>query len=773
MSTTLPTDFLPPESGGVTDARLIETREVTAAVPPGLARRFVLLRVLREAEAASQAVVLRVRDLESETPDVPLVLKWYHRMHAPDREVSRVLREEEGPHLERVLETGKSDGHPYQLCRSHGESHLGDHQRQHPGAAPARRLVRFVRQLHAAVSFLHEHEIVHRDITPDNIMVEARADTAEIVLIDFGAAVHRPDDEVRRFDWRGKPLYLAPEAGSRLQSVSEAMDWWSVGMVTAQLALGRHPMDEREDEAVLNALATRDPDLSGIGDRRVRVLCEGLLTRDPEHRWGAVEVADWLAGGSPATAPRGFGEPSAPRPEPAIRPFAFAGEEFTRGEDLARALDHYHEAARRMLAEPESRAELARWLGQFETTRAHDSGRSTLAALREGLAAGSPAPELVVRLINWLGPRLEATCWGMPMTARGIRELSALAQQGDSGALELVEHLRGHPEILTALAERPFGQGLDAVAERWLAHRRRWPHLVREIRRNQDIARLRGVRHVLTQTAALDARLLELAREPDRTATRLATETLTLRDGLPAAVPWFHWLLTVPDDPLRLLAAGLLAPSAVREANVRHARFLEEEAERLMAQDQDGVIAVMRRLDRLPTLGWALMGATVLTAPWCFLIGLADVLGRAPQEAVVIGWLLALPGTAAVFAAELLTATYIGPPAYHPRRSLAGLLIRTAERPATAALGGWRARLLAALCLVALFLLGFEALTAVPWLWPAATVAALAGWSLYRCHRWRVERRERRSRATPGPRTPGRRGTAGTAHTTRTTGADI
>ncbi|MFH0240941.1 serine/threonine protein kinase [Streptomyces sp. HK10] len=769
---TLPTDFLSSEDGGFTDARLKETRDFTAAVPPGLARRFSLLRVLREAETPAQAVVLRVKDLESATPDVPLVLKWYHRMHAPDREVSRALREGEWPHIERVLEAGSSDGHPYQLCRSHGETHLGDHQRQHPGAMPARRLTRLVRQLHAAVSFLHEREIVHRDITPDNIMAEGHADTVEVVLIDFGAAVHRPDDGIRWIDWRGKPLYLAPEAGSRLQSVSEAMDWWSVGMVTAQLALGRHPMDEREDEAVLNALATRDVDLRGIGDRRVRMLCEGLLTRDPEHRWGAVEVADWLDGGSPATAPRGFGTPSASRPGPDVRPFTFVGEEFTRREDLARALDLYHEATRRMLAEPENRAVLARWLGQFETAGAHDSGRGALAALRERLA-GPPTPELVVRLVNWLGPRLEATCWSMPLTVRGIRELSELAQRGDSGALELVEHLRDHPEILTALAERPSGQGLDAVAERWLTHRRRWPHLVREIRRDQEVNRLHRVRHVLRQTAALDAGLLELAREPERTAARLATETLALRDGLPVVVPWFQRLLTVPGDPLRLLAARLLAPAAVREANARHARILEEEAERLMEEDQDGVIAVMRRLDRLPTLGWALVGATLLTAPWCFLIGLADVLGRAPQEAVVIGWLLALPGAAAVFAAELLTAVYIGPPAYHPHRSLAGLLVRTAERPATAALGGWRARILAALCLTALFLLGFEALTAVPWLWPAATVAALAGWSLYRCHRWRVERRERRRRPVPGLRTPGRRGTVGTAHTTHTTGADV
>ncbi len=238
-------------------------------------------------------------------------------------------------------------------------------------------------------------------------------------------------------------------------------------------------------------------------------------------------------------------------------------------------------------------------------------------------------------------------------------------------------------------------------------------------------------------------------------------------------MPWFErLLLTGQDDPLRLLVAVLLAEDAVRGAAELHRRQVDEELQRLMDEDTDGVLAVMRRMDLPPTLAWALLGATVLMAPWCFVIGLADVLGRASQEAVVTAWAQTLPAAAAVFALELLTAAYIGPPAYHPRLSLAGLLIRSAERPARLTLSRrYVTVLLGAAVVAGAVLLGFTALAVAPWVWPLASVVALAAWSVRRCLVWRRRRRARaarrlgcgaagsppgRSRGADGPRCPRR-----------------
>ncbi|WP_153812681.1 protein kinase [Streptomyces sp. SUK 48] len=746
---TPPTRVVPVEDGGFTNARAVETRPVLSDVPRELADRFLLVAELSRARRPAEAVVLRVRDLTARhgAPEIPLVLKWYHRLHAPGPDVEQELRElaeEEAPHLERLLETGEAHGHPWHLYWSHGEEDLARYHADHCGELRPETVKDLVGQLYDALTALHGRGVVHRDITPDNIMVQTRrADTADLVLIDFGAAVHRPEEaEEPRTDWRGKPLYLAPEAGLLRQTVSEAGDWWSLGMVIAQLALGRHPVDFRRDEEVLAEIATHDPDLSGIGDRRTRRLCEGLLTRAPEKRWHAGQVGDWLDGKDPDVAPRTdervFDDED---PRPAIRPFPFMGREFTGTDALALHLDQNHVSAARMLAAADDRGELVAWLGQFETTGARSPEElRRLAALRAELDR-PPSAGTVVRLLNWLGPGLDVSWHGADLDVRGMRLLCQGARDGHADAVSLLRHLAERPAVLTGLAQRPGGHGLDETGRAWHTLRAGWEPTVRELR-GHEIGTLPGVAAALRRTDAVDAWLLQLAREPERTRSRLTDDILRRRALLPERVPWFDALLDAREDDLRLLAAHLLYEQARFAAEELRRRRLVQEADRMLAADQAGLLAVLRRLDRLPTLGWALLGATVVTAPWTFVIGLADVLGRAAQDAVVTAWLEALPAAAFVFAAELWTAAYIGPPFYHPERSLAGLLIRHAERPARLARTRAGRYLTAALLVLAVFL-GFYAIVRAPWVWPLASAVAVAVWSVRRCLAHRRLRRPR------------------------------
>ncbi|WP_318200531.1 protein kinase domain-containing protein [Streptomyces sp. SCL15-4] len=767
MTTTPPTRFVDPAEGGFTDARFTETRPVLAGVPRELADRFPLVAVLAEARRPAEAVVLRVRDLTARhgPSEIPLVLKWYHRLHAPDPAVEQELRELgalAAPHLERLLETGEADGHPWHLYWSHGEETLEKYHEDHPDGLPADAVRSLASQLHEAVTALHGRGVVHRDITPDNIMVQTRRGaTADLVLVDFGAAVHRPDEALEpRTDWRGKPLYLAPEAGLLRQTVSEAGDWWSLGMVLAQLALGRHPIEFRRDEDVLAEIATHDPDVSGIAHRRTRLLCEGLLTRAPEHRWGAAQVRDWLDGGEPYTAPRTDGRVFADDPtRPVLRPFPFMGREFTGTESLALHLDQNHVSAARMLADDADRARLVEWLDQFRTVGGRgEEERKRLDELCEELAR-PPAPEGVARLLNWLGPGLDVAWHGVRLDASGMRLLCQGARDGHADAVALLRHLAERPGVMTELARRPGGHGLDETATAWQALRSRWEPTVREV------ARDRQDRTALRRTAEVDAWLLQLAREPEATRRRLTDSLRDVRAELPETVPWFDALLSAQDDDPRLVVAVRLAARARQESAARRDRRIQEEQELRFAADQDGLTAVLRRLDRLPTLGWALFGAVVVTAPWTFVIGLADVFGRATQEAVVTAWLEALPAAAVVFVAELWTAVYIGPPFYHPHRSVAGLLIRGADRPGQLArtrIGRWIA---AALLVLAVFL-GFYAVAVAPWLWPLATAVAVTAFGVRRCWAWGRQRRRARARrdaARPGPGIrprPGRRAPA-------------
>ncbi|WP_406014168.1 protein kinase [Streptomyces sp. NBC_00984] len=746
MTVPPPTEVEVDEAGtGYRDPRDAETRKGLDRVPAALGGRFDLTQVLSSVHRPSQAVVLRVKDREARhaSADVPLVLKWYHHRFGPDPGVRRVLAEGPGGPVAGLLESGTADGHPYDLTLSYGETDLARYHADHPGPLPPALVRAVVEQLHAALVAVHARDIVHRDVTPDNIMVRIQnEDRPELVLIDFGAAVHEPQhDRPRRRGWVGKPLYLAPEAAPHRQAVTPAVDWWSLGMVVAELAGGSHPIDFRGDEEVLTEVATHDPELPLVTDPRLLMLCQGLLTRAPEHRWGGDQVAAWLRGESPPTAPRTSG--AAPHhlpPRRTLRPFPFMGREVTGAEELARLLDVNRLATGRLLGRRNRRAELVEWLGQFIDSPGRSSEESErLVALRAELAE-PPDARTTARLINWLGPRLEVSYHGVPLDTLGIRQLTEAVTDGDAEARAVLTDLLRH-ELLPLLAERPGGAGLDEVHRRWSAHRAAWRPLTDEILSRRGGPRDRGAaRARLRSTDAVDAMLLRLAHEPGRVTAELARGAAAVRAALAVPVDWYTRLAADPDDALRLIIARLLTGVATDEAAARHGELAEAEAARLLAADQDATLVWLRRLERPAMLGWALLGATTATVPWGFVIGLADVLGRASQQAVVLAWAQALPAAAAVFALELSAAAFIGPPHYHPRRSLAGRLIATSERPARFARSrGLRTLLPSAALLAAAVALGIYAVTVAPWAWPIGTVVALTVWTVHRTVSWRRE----------------------------------
>ncbi|MFJ1897068.1 MULTISPECIES: protein kinase [unclassified Streptomyces] len=770
MSIPPPTEMDVHESGtGYADPRDAESRRGLDRVPAALSGRFDLTQVLSSVHRPSQAVVLRVKDREARhmPTDVPLVLKWYHHRFGPDPGVRRILAENTAGPVAGLLESGTADGHPYELALSYGETDLARYHADHPGPLSPTLLRAVVEQLHEALVTVHAREIVHRDVTPDNIMVRIQnEDRPELVLVDFGAAVHQPqEDRPGRRGWVGKPLYLAPEAGPHRQAVTPAVDWWSLGMVVAELAGGSHPIDFRGDEEVLTEVATHDPELPLVTDPRLLLLCQGLLTRAPEHRWGGEQVAAWLRGEHPPVAPRTTG--AAPHdlpPRRTLRPFPFMGREVTGPEELAHLLDVNRVATGRLLARRSRRAGLVEWLGQLIDAPGRSSEENEqLVELRAELGE-APDARTTARLINWLGPRLDVSHHGLPLDTLGIRRLASAVADGDAEAHAVLTDLLHH-ELLPLLAERPGGAGLDEVQRQWSAHRAAWRPLTNEILarggpRDRGAARAR-----LRHTAAVDAALLRLAREPGRVTAELVRGAGTVRAALAVPVDWYDRLVADPDDTLRLTAARLLADTAAAEARTRHGELAEAEADRLLAADLDATAAWLRRLERPPTLGWALLGATVATVPWGFVIGLADVAGWASQRAVVLAWGQALPAAAAVFAVELSVAAFIGPPAYHPRWSLAGRLIATSGRPARfARSGGLRTLLPSAALLAATVALAVYAVTVAPWAWPAGTVVALTFWTVHRLtsrhrelHRLRTRAAMRTAAAGPTAMPPARR----------------
>ncbi|XP_060030204.1 serine/threonine-protein kinase ULK3 isoform X4 [Erinaceus europaeus] len=116
----------------------------------------------------------------------------------------------------------------------------------------------FVQQLASALQFLHERNISHLDLKPQNILLSS-LERPHLKLADFGFARHMsPWDE--KHVLRGSPLYMAPEMVCRGQYDARA-DLWSVGVILYAL-FGRPPFASRSfselEEKIRSSRAIED-----------------------------------------------------------------------------------------------------------------------------------------------------------------------------------------------------------------------------------------------------------------------------------------------------------------------------------------------------------------------------------------------------------------------------------------------------------------------------------------------------------------------------------
>ena len=93
-----------------------------------------------------------------------------------------------------------------------------------------------MQQLLAALAYIHDRNICHRDIKPQNILVDAQ--TARLKLCDFGSAKTLVAGEPS-ISYICSRFYRAPEVIFGSSNYSVAIDVWSVGCVMAEMFLGR------------------------------------------------------------------------------------------------------------------------------------------------------------------------------------------------------------------------------------------------------------------------------------------------------------------------------------------------------------------------------------------------------------------------------------------------------------------------------------------------------------------------------------------------------
>jgi hypothetical protein len=162
------------------------------------------------------------------------------------------------------------------------------------GSLDWREAVIITAEVASALATAHARGVVHRDVTPANVMITG----AGAKVVDFGiSAVVGQRDAGPDGSLLGTPAYLAPE---RLggASVSPATDVYALGLLLYRALTGRMPWPAENTAEALRAHLYSDPepipDLPGM-PAGVADMCLRCLAKNPAARPGAAEVARALA----------------------------------------------------------------------------------------------------------------------------------------------------------------------------------------------------------------------------------------------------------------------------------------------------------------------------------------------------------------------------------------------------------------------------------------------------------------------------------------------
>ncbi|XP_063297895.1 protein kinase C theta type-like [Pelobates fuscus] len=133
-------------------------------------------------------------------------------------------------------------------------------------------------EIACGLQYLHQHDIVHRDIKPRNIMLE---EAGHIRIGDFGLALEMHGKRKAK-GYAGTVDYMAPEM-RKGRKYNAAVDWWAYGLILHKLAKRAFPKNPNAAQTMLHD-TTDHPECQR---KQVKDLVRKLLCKNPSQRLGA------------------------------------------------------------------------------------------------------------------------------------------------------------------------------------------------------------------------------------------------------------------------------------------------------------------------------------------------------------------------------------------------------------------------------------------------------------------------------------------------------
>lgn len=203
------------------------------------------------------------------------------------------------PNIVPIYEVGEEDGQPYFSMRLVEGPTLGSWRLPASGAARLRRCAAAIATLARAVQYAHERGVLHRDLKPNNVLVDG---AGHLFLTDFGLArlLEKDSSLTRTLAVLGTPSYMAPEqARGETGQLTTAADVYGLGAILYELLAGRPPFTGSSSIEILRQVLESEPvppsraasEVAGgrrrseSGIRDLDTVCLKCLEKEPRRRY--------------------------------------------------------------------------------------------------------------------------------------------------------------------------------------------------------------------------------------------------------------------------------------------------------------------------------------------------------------------------------------------------------------------------------------------------------------------------------------------------------
>lgn len=209
---------------------------------------------------------------------------------------ARTLARLSNPHIVRVVELLRLDGNKVMLVMEFVSGETLNAHLTRQGVLPVAEALEITRQVCEGLLELHGAGLVHRDIKPDNIMIDRLpSGSPHVRLVDLGIvsdAGHDPSLQLA-----GSPGYIAPEQFQDQQAADPRSDMYALGCVLFEMLTGSPPFGTAT-RALIEKMRSDAPPLPAVRDAppRLGAVVARMLARDPGDRYQNLDVVLRIAG---------------------------------------------------------------------------------------------------------------------------------------------------------------------------------------------------------------------------------------------------------------------------------------------------------------------------------------------------------------------------------------------------------------------------------------------------------------------------------------------